>query len=291
MTPLRAKYIRDLAIRGRSENTQEVYTNYVFDLARYYRRSPELISYEEVTNWLYYLIKEREQSASSLNIAVSAVRFLYGVTLGRETVELMASVPHMKCATRRAEVYARSEVEAILTAPRQPRDRVLLMTVYACGLRISEATHLKTDDIDRARMQVRVRNGKGAKERVLPLSERLLKELADYWRAQRQGKAGHDSPWLFLGGKAGDPMDRFTGQNIYNRAVKKSGVRRKGGIHLLRHSFATHLIESGVELPVVQRLLGHSSLVTTALYLHVTAHRLGEVRSPLDLIGTSPIGQ
>src|SRR5580700_6937631 len=116
MTPLRAKYIQDLVIRGRSENTQEVYTRYVCDLARYYRRSPELISYEEVTGWLYYLIKERQLSASSVNIALSAVRFLYAVTLGRETLELMASVSDMKRATARAD----SEVEAILTPPRRP---------------------------------------------------------------------------------------------------------------------------------------------------------------------------
>jgi integrase/recombinase XerD len=178
-------------------------------------------------------ITERLLSASSVNVAVNAVRFLYAVTLGRETLDLMASVPHMKRYTRRAEVYARSEVEAILIAPRQPRDRALLMTVYGCGLRISEVTQLKTSDIDRPRMQLRVRNGKGAKGRVLPLSERLLQELENYWRAQRQGKAGHDIPWLFLGKKAGEPMGRYAGQ-IYS-AVKKSGVRRKGGIHLLRH--------------------------------------------------------
>jgi integrase len=128
----------------------------------------------------------------------------------------MASVPHLKRATRRAEVYARSEVEAILTAPRQPRDRVLLMTVHGCGLRLSEATQLKTSDIDRARMQLRVRDGKGAKGRVLPLSERLLKELVNSWRAQRQGKAGHDSPWLFLGKRAGQPFrfDTFKPHNV-----------------------------------------------------------------------------
>ena len=177
MTPLRAKYIRDLVIRGRSKHTQEAYTRYVRDLARYYHRSPELISYEEVTDWVHHLIKERQLSASSVNIAVSAVRFLYAVTLGRETVDLMTSVPHMKRCTRRPEVYARSEVEAILTAPIQPRNRVLLMTIYGCGLRISEATQLKTSDIDRPRMQLRVRNGKGAKGRVLPLSERLLKSV------------------------------------------------------------------------------------------------------------------
>jgi integrase/recombinase XerD len=113
----------------------------------------------------------------------------------------------------------------------------------------------------------------------------------NYWQAQRQGKAGHDSPWLFLGKKAGQPMSRYAGQNIYYSALKKSGVRYKGGIHTLRHSFATHLMESGVELPLVQHLLGHSSLRTTALYLHVTARRLAQVRSPLDLISSDGIGQ
>jgi integrase/recombinase XerD len=189
-------------LRGRSKSTQKTYTRCVCDLARYYRRSPELISYEEVTGWLHHLIKERQLAASSIHIALSAVRFLYAVTLGRETVDLMASVPHMKRAIGPAEVYARSEIEAILTAPRQPRDRALLMTVYGCGLRISEATQLKTSDIDRARMQLRVRHDNGVKGRVLPLSERLLQELENYWRAQRQGKADHDSPWLFLGKKA-----------------------------------------------------------------------------------------
>lgn len=289
MTALRTKYLRDLSIRGRSARTQQAYTNYVADLARYHHRSPDEISYDEVADWLHHLIKERKQSASSLNIAVNAVRFLYGVTLGRDTGALMAGVPRMKRETRRAEVYARSELEAILRAPRQPRDRAFLMTVYAGGLRLSEAIHLKITDIDRERRQLRVRHGKGAKERVLPLSGRLIKELEIYWRAQRLGRAGHDIPWLFLGTRSREPMSRTTGQNIYYRAVCKSGIRRKGGIHVLRHSFATHLIESGVELPLVQRLLGHSSLLTTARYLHVTAQRLGEVHAALDLIETAAI--
>jgi site-specific recombinase XerD len=196
MTPLKAKYIRDLTVRGRAQRTQRAYTRYVSEFARYYKRSPELISYEEVTDWLYHLITERQLSASSVNVAVNAVRFLYGITLGRNTEGLTTSVPHMKQAVRRPEIYARSELEAILTAPNQPRDRAFLMTVYSCGLRVAEARDLKTSDIDRARMQLRVRNGKGGKGRVLPLSNRLLKELVDYWRAQRQGKTGHDSPWL-----------------------------------------------------------------------------------------------
>jgi integrase/recombinase XerD len=290
MTALRAKYVRDLAVRGRALRTQQSYTSYVADLARYYHRSPDEISYDEVASWLHYLIGERKQSASSVNIAVNAVRFLYGVTLQRDVNALMAGVPHMKRNTRRAEVYARSEIEAILSAPAQPRDRAFLMTVYAGGLRLSEATHLQTKDLDRARMQLRVRQGKGAKERVLPLSQRLLQELEAYWRTQRQGQPGQDSPWLFLGRAAAQPMNRSTGQNIYYRAVRKSGVRRKGGIHLLRHSFASQLIESGVELTLVQRLLGHSSLLTTIRYLHVTAARLEAAQSPLDLIDLSRLG-
>src|SRR5260370_1083953 len=140
MTPFRAKNNRDPGIHGRSKNTPESHKRDGCDLARHYLRSPQLISYGGGPGWVYHLIKERQLSASSVNIAVSAVRFLYAVTVGRETLDLMASIPHMKRATRRAEVYARSEVEAILTAPRQPRDRVLLMTVYGCGLRIYQST-------------------------------------------------------------------------------------------------------------------------------------------------------
>jgi site-specific recombinase XerD len=288
MTALRKKYIRDLAIRGKAEGTQQCYTNYVADLARFYHRSPDLLSYDEVADWLFHLVRERKLARSSVNIAVQAVRFLYQTTLGRDTAELCAKVPRMKRETKRAHAYSLSEVEAVLSAPAQPRDRAFLMTVYACGLRLTEATQLQTSDLDAVLMQLRVRHGKGAKERVLPLSSRLLLELREYWRQQRSGRAGSDSPWLFLGTTPGKPMGPATGQKIYYCAVKRSGVARKGGIHTLRHSFATHLIESGVELPVVQRLLGHGSLLTTALYLHVTAHRLGQVRSPLDLIDLSP---
>jgi site-specific recombinase XerD len=273
-----------MTVRGLAPRTQQSYTGYVADLARHYHRSPDRIAYDEVVDWIHHLIRERHLAPSSVNLAVNAVRFLYAVTLKRSVAELLAAIPHMKRNTRRAEVYAKSELEALLTAPTQPRDRAFLMTVYAAGLRLSEAIALQTTDIDRARMQLRVRHGKGAKERVLPLSPRLLQELEHYWRAQRAHRPGHDCPWLFLGTQPHAPLHKATGQNIYYRAVKKSGVRRKGGIHLLRHSFATHCIESGLELTLVQRLLGHASLLTTARYLHVTAVRLGQVRSPLDLI-------
>lgn len=273
-----------MTVRGLAERTRHSYTSFVADLAGFYQRSPDQIAYDEVVDWVHHLIQDRHLAPSSVNIAVNGVRFLYAVTLHRDVDELMAAIPRMKRNTTRAQVYAKSELEAILTAPTQPRERAFLMTVYAGGLRLSEAIHLQTRDIDRPRMQLRVRHGKGAKERVLPLSSRLIAELQQYWRAQRSGRSGHDSPWLFLGSQPNRPINKATGQNIYYRALKKSGVRRKGGIHTLRHSFATHCIENGLELTLVQRLLGHTSLLTTARYLHVTAARLGEVRSPLDLV-------
>jgi integrase/recombinase XerD len=273
-----------MTVRGLAARTRQSYTSFVADLAGFYHRSPDQISYDQVVDWVHHLIRDRHLAPSSVNIAVNGIRFFYAVTLHRDVDELMAAIPRMKRNTTRAQVYAKSELEAILTAPAQPRDRAFLMTVYAAGLRLSEAIHLQSRDIDRPRLQLRVRHGKGAKQRVLPLSARLLNELQAYWRAQRSGRPGQDSPWLFLGTKPNAPIHKATGQNIYYRAVQKSGVRRKGGIHILRHSFATHCIESGLELTLVQRLLGHSSLLTTARYLHVTAARLGQVRSPLDLV-------
>lgn len=287
MSPLKAKFIRDLAIRGKAKRTQESYCEAVTNLSQFYGRSPAMVSYEEVVDWLYHRFEVEGIAASSNNIAVSALRFLYATTLKRDVRELMAAVPRMKRPVPRAEVYACSEVAAILKATCQPRDFAFLAIVYGCGLRLSEATQLKVTDIDRGRMQLRVRHGKGGKERVLPLSDACYQVLRDYWREQRAGKRGADLPWLFLGSRLDGPMSRSTGQGIYYRAVLRSKVRRKSGIHVLRHSFATHCIENGVPLARVQRYLGHTSLATTARYLHVTTVRSGPVGSALDLIDTA----
>ena len=240
---------------------------------------------------MHHLIRERHQSASSVNIAVNAVRFLYGVTFQRDVEALMAGMPRMKRNTRRAEVYARSEIEAILSAPAQPRDRAFLMTVYAGGLRLSEATQLQIKDVDRAshavaRPQRQRRQGEGStlEPALAPGVGSLLASSTP------RADPARTVPGSFWADRAGQPMNRSTGQNIYYRAVRKSGVRRKGGIHLLRHSFATQLIESGVDLTLVQRLLGHASLLTTIRYLHVTSARLEAAQSPLDLIDLSRLG-
>jgi site-specific recombinase XerD len=163
-----------------------------------------------------------------------------------------------------------------------------LTLIYACGLRRDEARLLQTGDIDAPRESLHVRRGKGGKPRVLPLTASLLEPLRAYWRRERAGKPGHDSPWLFQAAHPGEPMSKSLALHVYNRAVRAAGVKRKGGLHVLRHSFATHLLEAGVEITVVQRLLGHTSLATTARYLHVTQGRLQRLQAPLDLIAALP---
>lgn len=244
MTPLRARFERDLRVRGRSERTIRCYVGCVAAMAHYYRCPPDELTYEQAADWLHYLIRERRQAPNTVNIAVNALRFLYGVTLHRDLTELQARVPRLKRDTKRANVYATSEVVAILTAPKSARDRAFLMTVYACGLRLAEALALRVGDIDAARGQLRVRRGKGAKERVLPLSARLLTEQRTYWRAERMGRPGHDSGWLFQGRCAGTPLSDTTGQNIYYHAVAAAGVPRKGGIHVLRHYLDSRIMLS-----------------------------------------------
>lgn len=288
MHPLRVKYERELVIRGRSERTVHAYVAQVRALSVYYSRSPEKITHEEVRDWLHHLRAVRQLSASSLNVAVNAVRSFHSLVLGRDPVQAVAGVPRCKRATTRAEVYAISEVTAMLAAAPAGRDRAFLTTVYGCGLRLDEARHLQLDDLDAPRAQLRVRRGKGAKERVLPLPAPLLACLRAAWRSDRAHRPGFfpdtRNAWLFAGNRPDRPLSKATAQNIYLRAVAAAKVKRKRGLHTLRHSFATHLLEGGVEITAVQKLLGHTSLATTARYLHVTAGRLERIVSPLELL-------
>jgi len=292
MSPLRAKFERELKIRGRSERTVHAYIASVHALAKYHHQSPDQIGDEQIRDWLLHLVKERKLAGSSVNCAVQAVRAFQQFVLGRERAATVTGVPRGKRATTRAEVYALAEITALLAAAPPWRDRAFLTTVYACGLRLDEARHLQTADLDVPRMQVRVRRGKGAKERVLPLPDSLLELLREYWRRERVHRPGYfeserKNAWLFQGQRNGRPLSKGTAQNIYVRAVVASGVKRKRGIHTLRHSFATHLLEGSVEITAVQQMLGHTSLTTTSRYLHVTAGRLGRVVSPLDLLAAA----
>lgn len=288
MTSLRAQFTRELTIRGRAARTIQGYLACLASLAKHYGRPPDRISDEEVRDWLAHLRTARKLSGSSLNVNVQAVRAFQEWVLHRPREQCVRGVPKCKRDVTRAEVYAQSELAAILRAATPGRDRMLLTLIYACGLRRDEARLLQTGDIDAPREQLHVRRGKGGKPRVLPLPAPRLEQLRAYWRSERTGKPGHDSPWLFQGARPGEPMSKSLALHLYGRAVCAAGVKRKGGLHVLRHSFATHLLEAGVEITVVQRLLGHTSLATTARYLHVTHARLQRLQAPLDLIATLP---
>jgi site-specific recombinase XerD len=283
MTTLRQNFIRELVIRGTSPRTQEAYVRAVYGLAKHYRKSPDQLTDEELKSYLFYLASERKLSASSLNQIVSGLRFFYRTVLHRSVDYLREVMPRPSKAIRRPQVFAVEELERLLTlgCP-NPKHRAFLMTVYGAGLRLDEACHLQMQHIDRARMQIRVEQGKGRKDRYTLLSPVLLEELERYWQCFRP------THWLFPAPSDPQaPMDPRLGQKIFYTAVRRAGLPRKGGIHCLRHSFATHLLEAGVEITVVQRLLGHSSLATTSIYLHVRQERLAQIKSPLQLLELS----
>jgi integrase/recombinase XerD len=283
MTTLRQNFIRELVIRGTSPRTQEAYVRAVYCLAKHYRRPPDQLTDEELKNYLFYLANEKHLSASSLNQYVSAFRFFYAVVLQRSVDQVRQAMPRVNRAVRRPQVFSVQELERLFTVGcPYPKHRAFLMVVYGAGLRLSEACRLKAEHIHRYRMQIRVEQGKGRKDRYTLLSPKLLEELRAYWRCFRP------QHWLFPASNNPElPMDERVGQKIFYGAVQRAGLPRKGGIHSLRHSFATHLLEAGVEITVLQRLLGHSNLATTSNYLHVRQERLAQIQSPLQLLDLS----
>jgi len=275
MTSLRQKMIRELELHRKSPRTVEAYVTAVAQLAGHFGRSPESISLEEVRSFLHYLITQRKLAFSSCNQKLAGIRFFYREVLGQPDFNLRVPA---KRSGRLPEPLSRSEVSRLLEAAANSKHRVLMMTAYAAGLRLSELVHLRPEDIQSERMLIHVRQGKGCKDRYTLLSSRLLAELRGYWRAYRP------RGWLFVGRDGGSPLPAGTVQKVYYHLKERAGIRHGHGIHSLRHSFATHLLEAGVDLPTIQRLLGHSSLATTAKYLHVTSKHLRGTRSPLDLL-------
>ena len=280
MTTLRSQFIRELTLRGSSLRTIESYVHYVAELARHYDQPPDRLRDEQIKAYLLTLHTERHLAASTINVAINALRFFYRHVLGRVLDEVTRALPRPKRQVHRPQVYSVEQIERLLVVGcRQPRHRTFLATVYAAGLRLNEACHLRLTDIDSARMQIRVVQGKGRKDRYTLLSPKLLTELRGYWRLYRPRH------WLFPSPRdAQQPFCDGTAQHFYYAAVARAGLPAKGGIHCLRHSFATHLLEAGVEITVLQRLLGHSYLGTTAGYLHVRQERLAQIQSPLELI-------
>ena len=275
MTPLRQRFIDDLRLRNYARRTIDTYVGQVACFARHFGRSPEVLGADDVRAYQLHLL-QRRVSWSTFNQAVCALRFLYRTTLGRP--DELPLIPFGKRPRTLPGVLSPDEVLRLLDAATPPRDRVLLQVAYGCGLRLNELLHLRVTDIDSARMVIHVRQGKGAKDRLVPLSLRLLQELRAYWRVCRP------RTWLFPGHKADGTMTGSNIQRRFGRLVKQVVLNKHCSIHTLRHSYATHLLEAGVDVLTLKALLGHASLQTTARYLHVSTQRLQQTPSLLDLL-------
>lgn len=276
MTALRQRLIEDLKVRNYSPRTVEAYVAAVVKLTKHFMRAPDRLTSEELRAFQVHLLAKKT-SWSQFNQIVCGLRFFYRTTLGRP--EVVETLPYGKRPKVLPVVLSMEEVAQLLAAAKPGRERMLLETAYGCGLRISELLGLQVTDIDASRMVVTVRHGKGAKDRQVPLSGRLLSALRSWWSAHRHPR------WLFPGKTAARPLSDGNVQRIAGRVVKRAGLRKKATLHTLRHSYATHLLEAGVDVVTLQKLLGHSDLSTTARYLHLSTRQMQKLPNVLDLLG------
>jgi site-specific recombinase XerD len=269
--------IECLQLRGLSARTQESYVRAVRQLAEHYHKSPDLITEEELRQYFLYIKNVKHYARPTTTIAICGIRFFFERTLAKEwtTFNLVRPAPEKKLPV----ILSLAEVRQILTHIRLPRYRVCLTTSYSCGLRLQEGTHLQVADIDSARLMIHVRHGKGAKDRYVPLPQRTRELLRQYWRTHR------NPHWLFPSpghgevplATATEPLHHSSVQDAFRAAWKASGNNKRASVHTLRHSWATHLLEAGVNLRLIQEWLGHSSPATTSVYTHLTvkAEQLG----------------
>jgi site-specific recombinase XerD len=283
MTPLRRRMTEDLILHNRSPKTIRLYVNWVADFARHFHASPEQLGPEHVRSYLLHLVQERQVSCNVHKQARLALQFFYRVTLGRDWVVAKVACP--KAPKTLPVVLSQDEMARFLDALDNPKHRALLMTAYAGGLRLSEVARLRVEDIDSACMVIHVRQGKAHKDRDVMLSPRLLAVLREYWATYRP------RPYLFPGRQPDRPVSPRTVQMVCERALAASGLSKHVHMHTLRHSFATHLLESGTDLRTIQVLLGHHSFSTTARYLHITTAALKSTRSPFDGLEVPPGGE
>ncbi len=278
MNTLRQQMTEAMVLRGFAARTQEAYLAAVTALARHYQRPPDALNGEQLQAYLLFLITEKKLAYSSVNQAASAFRFLFERVLRREHVRL--DVPMAKVPRRLPQILSRDAVAHLIAATTSLRGRTLLMTTYAAGLRVSELCALQVTDIESApdRMCIKVRQGKGGQDRYTLLSPRLLEQLRLYWRVV------HPRLWLFPNPRGSAPIDVAVAQRTYGAARDAAGIPAQGGIHTLRHCFATHLLEAGVDLPSLQRLLGHGQVGTTMRYLHLAQRHVTGATSPLELL-------
>lgn len=269
---LRDLMMQDLEHARYSESTRQAYLRCISNLAGFHWRDPAQLSQEDLRQWIRQLHKQN-LSDSSMGVHYAALRFLYGKTLGKP--EMVSFLSRRSLPQRLPQVLSADEVQRLLSALRTPRYRVFFTTIYATGMRIGEACLLRTDDIDAKRGVIVVR-GKGNKERIVPLSPKLLAVLRAYWKKERP-----PAPWLFTSRKGG-PLLKDAARMALKRAAGEAGIDKYVTPHVLRHSFATHLLDGGTELRIIQVLLGHENIETTTRYARVSSGTLAKVHSPFD---------
>lgn len=283
MTPLRQRMIEDMQLRNLSSETQRAYVHYISGLAQFYQTSPEQLGLEEIREYQLYLVQQRRLSPESVNTFVSAAKFLYAVTL--EAVWPEGTLPRARVPHKLPVVLSQEEITAFFRCVSTLRYRAALMTAYGAGLRVSEVASLRIGDIDSRRMLIRVRQGKGKKDRYAMLSPRLLEVLRLWWRSRRPAGEGHKpapEDWLFPGFRRGRHMNAESLQTVCREAAQLAGLNKRVTVHTLRHSFATHLLENGTDTRVIQVLLGHARIDTTARYTRVSPTAIAKTVSPLD---------
>ena len=273
VSPLRRRMIEDMTVRNLSLATQRSYLHAVAKFSRYFSRSPDRLDIEDVRAFQVFLVSQKI-SWPALNQTVCALRFFYGVTLNRP--EIPERIAYAREPRKLPVILSADEVVRFLEAVPSLKTRTALTTAYAAGLRASEAVSLKVADIDSSRMLIQVRHGKGAKDRTVMLSPQLLAILRTYWRLARPRE------WLFPGRDESKPIDVQVLHAACRSATKAAGLAKRVTVHTLRHSFATHLLESGVDIRIIQVLLGHNSLSTTARYTQVATTTIAKTRSPID---------
>ena len=276
MTPLRQRMIDDMQLRNLAPATQRNYIHYVAEFAKYFRLSPELLDLEAVRQYQLHLVNERKLSPQSVNQYVSAVKFLYTVTLEMPWTD--DCFVRARCPHKLPLVLSHEELMQFFDYVPSLKYRAALMICYGAGLRISEVVALKISDIDSKRMLIRVEQGKGQKDRYAMLSPRLLEVLRRYWRA------AHPQQWLFPSWRPTRHLSAGSLQLACRDAVARSGLRKKVTAHTLRHCFATHLLENGTDIRAIQVLLGHSRIETTAHYTAVSPQVVAATASPLDTL-------
>lgn len=274
MSQLRTKMTMDLDLKGFSSSTKKIYLRNVQGFADYFAKSPAVMGEAEIKEYLHHLFN-RKVSSSYLKGVYSSLKFLYQTTLHRNWSSFV--IPTTKTEKRLPEVLADLEIKSLLNVTKNLKHQTILMTTYAAGLRVSEVAKLRVSDIDSKRMQIRVNQGKGKKDRYTILSGINLALLKKYWNKYRP------ATWLFPGVNEIEPISIRTIQKVFQTSKEKAGIKKNVSIHSLRHSFATHLLEMGTDINHIQKLMGHSSVKTTAVYIHLKQEDLLKIKSPLDV--------